>query len=114
MENRTKSILGDFDAGPRGITDRARLRKSFTSLPTEANPFWLWIPQIRLLSASSISWVTYMRVPYGKKPAPCEVGSFVCQDYGVGVAAAMGSKAGETIFVPITSPETTNSTRRFS
>ena len=70
MENRTKSILGDFDAGPRGITDRARLRKSFTSLPTEANPFWLWIPQIRLLSASSISWVTYMRVLHGQTAQP--------------------------------------------
>jgi len=48
-----------------------------------------------------------------KEPARGRAGSYDRYDYCGDVTAATGCRLRETILVPITSPETINSTRRF-
>ena len=64
----------------RALAESPTKGNSLASLPTEANPFWFWIPQIRLVSASSISFVTDTRVLSGQPAQSCHQG---CQPWPV-------------------------------
>lgn len=66
-----------------------------------------------LFAEWTVQWDKNARFRQKKEPAHLGPALIVRTDYRVDATAAAGCKLMETILVPITSPETINSTRRF-